>query len=130
MAALEREQQPQSGQPQSVRGASDEPLKVPRKTALIILNTPIVRKDVFADVWGNGECIQTAVYVVSSSTPPGQLADRGVLQDRRLPQTPLYHSPLSHTHSCSFTLSTPASLRYCADGGANRLLDAFGEDEG
>ncbi|KAK9900048.1 thiamine pyrophosphokinase [Cystobasidium minutum MCA 4210] len=44
------------------------------KTALIIINTPIIRKDIFETVWKN------------------------------------------------------SSLRYCADGGANRLYDAFGDD--
>jgi len=49
--------------------------EAPLETALIVLNTPIVRKDIFSIVWKN------------------------------------------------------ASLKFCADGGANRLLDAFGEDE-
>lgn len=45
------------------------------ETALIVINTPIIRRDVFATVWKN------------------------------------------------------ASIRYCADGGANRVYDAFGKDD-
>ena len=72
------------------------------ETALIVINTPIIRRDVFATVWKNGACASSILSAVS-------------------PHPCVQAEDARRTHT--------ASIRYCADGGANRVYDAFGGDD-